>query len=145
MSVVNSQGNSSSIQPTQGGVDVFALKNQIGTQQPSQGAAVKTPVGTTEAGAVSTSTSVEAQSLDARQKQVNDALDAILKKLEPRPKTLQFSVNRVLDQIVVKVIDTQSRKVVYQIPSEAILKASEQLQSLDSKKMPVGALFSEQA
>lgn len=135
MSVVNTTGNSHGIQPTQGGVDVFALKK-----------AVSSGGGATQASDPKTQdSSSKSASLDAQHKQVNDALDAILKKLEPRPKSLQFSVNRELDQIVVKVVDTQTNKVVFQIPSEAIIKASEQLKSLDGGKLPIGSLLSEQA
>ncbi len=135
MSVVNTTGNSSGIQPTQGGVDVFALKKAA-----SSGAGgAPSPDQTTQ------TSSGKSASLDAQHKQVNDALDAILKKLEPRPKNLQFSVNRELNQIVVKVVDTQTNKVVFQIPSEAIIKASEQLKSLDDGKLPIGTLLSEQA
>lgn len=135
MSVVNTTGNSHGIQPTQGGVDVFALKKAVS----SSGGVPQTPDPTAQA------SSSKSASLDAQHKQVNDALDAILKKLEPRPKSLQFSVNRELDQIVVKVVDTQTNKVVFQIPSEAIIKASEQLKSLDGGKLPIGSLLSEQA
>jgi len=152
MSVVNTQGNSAGIQPANGGVDAFSLKNSHQGQSsiPKQQAV---PAGGASAQASTEvlpskgqgGTTTDSKPLDQQQQQVSDALDKILKKLEPKPKTLQFSVNRQLDQIVVKVVDMQSRKVVYQIPSEAILKMSEQLQSLDTKKIPVGSLLSEQA
>lgn len=158
MSVVNTQSKLIGIQSAQVGLDVFA-SNKSTISQPIPGTADSVspqlpPEGqvaaiggstSSDAGHSASAASSSEKALEAQYQQANAALDAILKKLEPTPKTLDFSVNRKLNQIVIRVIDTRTNKVISEIPSEAVLKMQEHLQSLDAKKIPVGSLLSEQA
>jgi len=158
MSVVNTQSNLVSIQSTQRGLDAFVshesansqpilgMADPVSPQLPPEGQVAATGGSMSSgAGQSASAASPSDKALEAQQKKVNAALDAILKKLDPTPKTLDFSVNRKLNQIVIRVIDTRTNKVVSEIPSEAVLKMQEHLQSLDAKKIPVGFLLSEQA
>jgi flagellar protein FlaG len=159
MSVVNTQSKLIGIQSAQVGLDVFASNkstisqpipgtaDSVSPQLPPEGqaAAIGNSTSSSGAGHSASAASPSEKALEAQYQQANAALDAILKKLEPTPKTLDFSVNRKLNQIVIRVIDTRTNKVISEIPSEAVLKMQEHLQSLDAKKIPVGSLLSEQA
>ncbi|MEP7702942.1 flagellar protein FlaG [Paraglaciecola sp. 25GB23A] len=60
-------------------------------------------------------------------------------------RQLAFSVDESSDRPVVKVTDTESGKVIRQIPSEEVLKLSERLRDLQSDiGNAVGVLFNKQ-
>lgn len=59
------------------------------------------------------------------------ALDAAVKKLNelvaPALQTVQFTMDEEADRIVVKVVDTETKKVLRQIPNEEVLAFSKTL------------------
>lgn len=67
---------------------------------------------------------------------VNDkaALSGAVKKLNdyvaPALQTIQFSIDQDTDRIVVKVVDTETQKVLRQIPNEEVLAISKTLDKL---------------
>lgn len=74
--------------------------------------------------------------------QVDQALEGLIKQLSSKPTSVQFSVDEKLNQMVIKVVDPATHKVIKQIPAEAILRMREDLLSFDSKS-PTGLLLSE--
>lgn len=54
-------------------------------------------------------------------------------------KRLTFSINEKLDQVVVKVVDTETDKVIREIPLEALQRVHERIREV------IGILFDERA
>lgn len=75
--------------------------------------------------------------------QVNQALEDMIKRLQPDPTSVQFSIDDKLNQVVIKVIDPKTNEVIKQIPAEAIMKMREDLLAMDGKTPPAGTLLSE--
>lgn len=75
--------------------------------------------------------------------EVNQALEDMIKRGQPANTSVQFSVDDKLGQVVIKVVDPQTNKVIKQFPAEAILKMREEMLSMDSKTPPAGSLLSE--
>ena len=65
--------------------------------------------------------------------QLNQAVKQIQDVIKQTAQSLQFSIDKDSGMTVVKVVDTESKKVIRQIPSEevmAIAKALDKLQGL---------------
>ncbi len=75
--------------------------------------------------------------------EINQALEDMIKRGQPADTAVQFSVDEKLDQVVIKVVDPQTNKVIKQFPAEAILKMREEMLAMDSKTPPAGSLLSE--
>ncbi|WP_407275482.1 flagellar protein FlaG [Halothiobacillus sp. DCM-1] len=75
--------------------------------------------------------------------EINQALEDMIKRGQPANTSVQFSVDEKLDQVVIKVVDPQTNKVIKQFPAEAILKMREEMLAMDSKTPPAGSLLSE--
>ncbi|ANJ67142.1 hypothetical protein A9404_06860 [Halothiobacillus diazotrophicus] len=74
--------------------------------------------------------------------QVDQVLEGLIKQQAGKPTSVQFSVDEKLNQVVIKVVDPATQKVIKQIPAEAILRMREDLLNFDSKS-PTGLLLSE--
>jgi flagellar protein FlaG len=72
--------------------------------------------------------------------QVEAAVEAINRSLQPSNNALSFSVDQNSDRIVVKVVDSTSGETLRQIPSEEVLAIAE---SID--RYQKGLLFSQEA
>lgn len=69
----------------------------------------------------------------ASREQLEQATDRVRDFVQPITRNLNFSIDKDTDQLVVKVIDTETKTVIRQIPSEemlAIAKALDNLQGL---------------
>jgi flagellar protein FlaG len=114
---------------------------------PTQAEATQSPPQSVKVAAVvssSTATNPAAQSTQKPSKaEVNQALEDMIKRGQPADTSVQFSVDDKLDQVVIKVVDPQTNKVIKQFPAEAILKMREEMLATDSKSPPAGSLFSE--
>lgn len=75
--------------------------------------------------------------------QVNQALEDMIKRQQADPTSVQFAIDEKLNQVVIKVVDPATNKVIKQIPAEAIMKMREDMLAMDSKTPPAGALLSE--
>lgn len=75
--------------------------------------------------------------------QVNQALEDMIKQQQPDPTSVQFSIDDKLNQVVIKVVDPTTNKVIKQIPAEAVMKMREDMLAMDSRTPPAGALLSE--
>lgn len=76
--------------------------------------------------------------------EVNQVLEDLIKRQQSSPTSVQFSVDDTLDQVVIKVVDPATQKVIKQIPSEAILKMREDLLNYD-QALANGSILSEKA
>lgn len=74
--------------------------------------------------------------------EVNQVLEDLIKRQQGSPTSVQFSVDENLDQVVIKVVDPATQKVIRQIPSEAIMKMREDMLAFESKSS-TGLLLSE--
>jgi flagellar protein FlaG len=59
--------------------------------------------------------------------QVEAAVTAINRSLQPSDHALNFSVDQKTDRIVVKVVDSESGKTLRQIPSDEVLAIAESI------------------
>ncbi len=79
--------------------------------------------------------------------ELDEAIEELQEKVEPGRRTLNFSVNDELGDIVVKVVDLESDEVIREIPPEAILAMRERLRDFDQASMaevlPAGSLLSD--
>jgi len=74
--------------------------------------------------------------------QVNQVLEDLIKRQQGSPTSVQFSVDEKLNQVVIKVVDPTTQKVIRQFPAEDILKMREEMLNFDTKP-PAGLLLSE--
>lgn len=58
------------------------------------------------------------------------AVSSVREYVQPFNSNLEFSINDDTDQVVVKIIDTATKEVIRQIPSEEMLAIAEALDSL---------------
>ncbi|MGP0148514.1 flagellar protein FlaG [Pseudomonas oryzihabitans] len=71
-------------------------------------------------------------SADVKQDDVESAVSGLKSKLQNDHRNLDFSVDDSTGEVVVKVIDGESGKLVRQIPTEEVLKLSKQLDDFRS-------------
>lgn len=71
-------------------------------------------------------------SADIKQGDVQSAVSGLKSKLQNDHRNLDFSVDDSTGEVVVKVIDGESGKLVRQIPTEEVLKLSKQLDDFRS-------------
>jgi flagellar protein FlaG len=146
MSSINSISNSG-IPPSSQGRDV--LSSSPGTSLPTAGLSTQ-PVPIADSGAVSVPVPVPGSggakaagsSVQPTKDQVNQVLEGLIKQQAGKPTSVQFSVDEKLNQVVIKVVDPSTQKVIKQFPAEAILKMREDMLNFDSKS-PTGLLLSE--
>ena len=62
--------------------------------------------------------------------QLKDAIKSVQEYIQPFNSDLEFSVNDETRQVVVKVIDSVTREVIRQIPSEEMLAIAKALDSI---------------
>jgi flagellar protein FlaG len=86
------------------------------------------------------------ESVDISAEQIETAVSQLSEFVQNNSRQLNFSVDEGSNKQVVKVTDTESGKVIRQIPSEEVLKLSERLQDLQTEVgTAVGLLFNKQA
>jgi len=71
--------------------------------------------------------------------QLKAAVDSVREYIQPFNNNLEFSINDETHQLVVKVVDSETKEVIRQIPSEEMLAMAK---ALDSIK---GLLFKQKA
>jgi flagellar protein FlaG len=77
--------------------------------------------------------------------QIETALSQLNEFVQSNTRQLNFSVDEGSNKQVVRVTDTESGKIIRQIPSEEILRLSERLQDLQTEVgSAVGLLFNKQ-
>ena len=74
----------------------------------------------------------EADAGQAKQEDVNDAVERVRIQVQSLQRDLNFSVDDSTGQVVIQVLDGDSGKVVRQIPSEDILRLAERLDEMRS-------------
>mgnify|MGYP000145815909 CR=1 FL=1 len=87
-----------------------------------------------DAGAVQTQQAVkQSDPVEANRQQVEDAAKAVNEFIKPLNNSLQFNIDDDTGKTVVKVIDTATKEVIRQFPSEEMLsiaKAIDKMQGL---------------
>ena len=58
---------------------------------------------------------------------VQESVDKLNAFIRPYVTSLQFSIDKDLGKVVVKVMDTETKEVIKQIPSEAVLELAKAL------------------
>lgn len=145
MSSINSISNFG-IPPSSQGRD--ALSSSPGSSAPSVGVRIQ-PAPVADSGAVpvpvpSPGSGAKAAGSTAQptKDQVDQVLEGLIKQQAGKPTSVQFSVDEKLNQVVIKVVDPSTQKVIKQFPAEAILKMREDMLNFDAKS-PTGLLLSE--
>ena len=83
-----------------------------------------------------------ANSRKPTKEEVDQVLEGLIKRQQGSSTSVQFSVDEKLGQVVIKVVDPTTQKVIKQIPSEAIMKMREEMLSFD-QGLTKGSLLSE--
>lgn len=86
----------------------------------------------TEKSAATEQDKTQKSSADVKQDDVESAVSGLKSKLQNDHRNLDFSVDNSTGEVVVKVIDGESGKLVRQIPTEEVLKLSKQLDDFRS-------------
>ena len=71
-----------------------------------------------------TAAAAPAQSVVPSEREVRDAVEHIQRTIENRSTDLRFTVDSETGKTIVSVIDTQTREVVRQIPTEEIMQVA---------------------
>jgi len=66
----------------------------------------------------------------ANKEELKAAVKSVREYVQPFNSNLEFSINDETDQVVVKIIDTATKEVIRQIPSEEMLAIAKALDSL---------------
>jgi flagellar protein FlaG len=66
----------------------------------------------------------------ASSEEVSKAVEAINKELNVSKVGVEFSVDKEADRTIVKVVDTQTKDVIRQIPNEEVLEISKSLEKI---------------
>ncbi|GAC20844.1 flagellar protein FlaG [Paraglaciecola arctica] len=87
----------------------------------------------------------EQESIDVSAEQIENAVSQLSEFVKNNSRQLNFSVDEGSNKQVVKVTDSESGKIIRQIPTEEVLKLSERLQDLQTEVgTAVGLLFNKQ-
>lgn len=66
----------------------------------------------------------------ANKDEVSAAVNSVRTYIEPINSALEFSLNDDTDQIVVKIVDRETKEVIRQMPSEEMIALAKALDSL---------------
>lgn len=72
-------------------------------------------------------------------KQLEEQIEQLNKMMQNSDRSLAFSVDKDLDEVVVKVVDTNTDEVIRQIPNEEALKFAKNLEGV------LGVIFNDRA
>lgn len=87
----------------------------------------------------------EQESIDVSAEQIENAVSQLSEFVKTNSRQLNFSVDEGSNKQVVRVTDSESGKIIRQIPTEEVLKLSERLQDLQTEVgTAVGLLFNKQ-
>jgi flagellar protein FlaG len=100
--------------------------------------------GTTDTGTASAATSVpntpvEAVEQDRPRKSQQEFLEAVeraQKIVEPQVRDMSFSIHEKTGQVVVRIIDRESKEVIRQIPGEEMLRIAENIEAMQGGSLP---------
>lgn len=123
-------------------VTVVKADKQLEPRLSSAGTDVSSPHAVSSNGLqVSTVNATEDPSNDAKKAESNFSLDQVKKAvdegnsfLQVVKRNLQFKVDEATDELVVKIVDSESGELVRQIPSEEMLAFIERLQEQDGQQ-----------
>jgi flagellar protein FlaG len=64
------------------------------------------------------------------EKQLKTAINSVQEYIKPYNSSLEFSINDDINQVVVKVVDSSTKEVIRQIPSEEMIAIAKALDSI---------------
>jgi flagellar protein FlaG len=114
-------------------MDTLSVANQTPTRGIASDRLNNTPIFPTKStAAVETRNPVDVVSAAAAtsNEQITKAVDNINKTIQATLQNLEFSVDQDSSQVVVKVIDQQTKQVLRQIPTEEVLEIAKSLDKL---------------
>lgn len=110
-----------------------AVSRQLGAPKPDPAAAAPDMTSAPAAARDVAPSDPNAPSPSTNVKELQEAIDKIEKVVQPVAQDLKFSIDEDTGKTVIKVIDTGTKEVIRQIPSEeliAIARALDKLQGL---------------
>ncbi|WP_065242507.1 flagellar protein FlaG [Pseudomonas sp. EpS/L25] len=114
----------------------FAAATPYGAQSGSQAATAVTPPASVSPSASSEDAKVGQAEKEKADKpedgNVDDALSKLKTKFQEDHRNLDFSIDDSTGEVVVKVLDGESGKLIRQMPSEEVLKLAKQLDDMRS-------------
>lgn len=72
----------------------------------------------------------------ARQEDLRAAVERAQKIIEPQVRDMSFSIHEKTGQIVVRIIDRESKEVIRQIPGEEMLRIAENIEAMQGGNLP---------
>lgn len=72
----------------------------------------------------------------ARQDELRAAVERAQKIIEPQVRDMSFSIHEKTGQIVVRIIDRESKEVIRQIPGEEMLRIAENIEAMQGGNLP---------
>ena len=110
-------------------MDIGAIGNAAFKAQASADTRQSAPVATSAPATAPAPGSAPAPSLD----QVKQAVQDINKSLQSKPEAPEFSIDADTKQIVVKLIDPQTKEVIHQMPTQQALEIAKALDQVLGK------------
>lgn len=86
----------------------------------------------------SVSASIQEQT-DLSVERLEETVEKLNELMRDGQRSLSFSVDKELDEVVVKVMDTETEEIIRQIPNEETLKFAKDLEGV------IGVIFNERA
>jgi flagellar protein FlaG len=124
-------------------MDIGTISNSMAGNTPSiasTGSPPATPASApVSAAPVQTANAVQQASMTPSLDQVKQAVQQINSAMQSNARGLEFSLDDESDRTIVKVVDTQTQKVIRQIPTEEALAIAKSLEKA------IGSLVKEKA
>ncbi|MBW7861407.1 MAG: flagellar protein FlaG [Rhodocyclaceae bacterium] len=80
----------------------------------------------------------------ADRKELLDAVERAQKVVESQVRDMSFSIHEKTGQLIVQIIDRESKEVIRQMPAEEMLRIAEQILAMQGENQP-GLLLRQQA
>jgi flagellar protein FlaG len=107
-----------------------ATFNPVGLENSGAGSIAISQGSTMQAHSVESSSQKDLQKKTRSTDEINKELDAINEKLNMSNSSLQFNVDETSQELVVRVVDRDSGKVIRQIPPESIVRLRASLKEM---------------
>ncbi|QSI75311.1 flagellar protein FlaG [Niveibacterium microcysteis] len=76
---------------------------------------------------------------------VERAMQEVKKAVDPMARNLQFSIDEDTGRTIVRIVDTATKEVIRQIPSEEVLAIAKALDRMDGEKKASGVFLKQKA
>lgn len=100
------------------------------------GLSIPATAGTASASQEQTGTQVQGNDQATKPTDLAAAIERAEKAVNGQVRDFSFSIHEKTGDVVVRIIDRESKEVIRQIPAEEMLRIAEQLQSLEGENKP---------